>query len=206
MKTRFMIGSALILAVVVGALGATALSQQDKAKPMSKDEMEMMEKAKAFATPGEAHKALNFKVGKWSADVKCAMTPGAPMMQLPPSTADVKWIFDGRYIEDQTEGSFMGQPFHGRGIGGYDNLKRKYVWSWIDNMGTGFMTAEGTYDASTKTFTYATEAPDVMTGKYAKARSVEKIVDNDHWTAQMFQNDKDGKEYMSMEINYTRSK
>lgn len=111
---------------------------------------------------------------------------------------------DGRYVEDTTESEFMGQPFHGKGLVGYDNLKKKYVSTWIDNAGTGVMTGEGTYDASRKTWNYTSESPDVMTGKYIKTRAVEKIVDNDHWTMQMYQPGPDGREFVGLEIHYTR--
>ena len=47
-------------------------------------------------------------------------------------------------------------PFEGMGIVGYDNLLKKFVSVWIDNMGTGLMPGTGTYDAATKTYTYTT--------------------------------------------------
>lgn len=39
-----------------------------------------------------------------------------------------------------------------------------------------------------------------------KSRTVEKMVDADHWTMQMYQPGPDGKEFMGMEISYTRKK
>jgi hypothetical protein len=74
----------------------------------------------------------------------------------------------------------MGQPFHGIGFTGYDNLKKKYVMSWMDNAATGIMYSEGTYDPATKTFTYVGECPDVMNGKYARSRTVDKMIDDKH--------------------------
>ena len=41
----------------------------------------------------------------------------------------------------------MGQPFSGVGIDGYDNLRKKYVTTWIDTMGTGIFSMEGTASA-----------------------------------------------------------
>ena len=37
-------------------------------------------------------------------------------------------------------------------------MKKKFVGSWVDNMGTGIMFSEGTYDPATKTFTYTSES------------------------------------------------
>ena len=42
-------------------------------------------------------------------------------------------------------------------VEGYDNVKKKFLASWIDNMGTGIMNLEGTYDAATKSLTYHAE-------------------------------------------------
>jgi len=51
----------------------------------------------------------------------------------------------------------MGMPFEGIGINGYDNLKKKFVSTWIDNMGTMIVMSTGTFDPATKTFTYMGE-------------------------------------------------
>jgi len=91
------------------------------------------------------------------------------------------------------------------GLSGYDNLTHKYTGMWIDNMGTGVMTSEGTYDPKTRTFHYTSRSPDVIHGKYVDARVIEKVIDNDHWTMEMYTPGPDGKEYMSMVIEYSRS-
>lgn len=121
-------------------------------------------------------------------------------------TAEVKWIMGGRYIEDTFTGTFMGEPFQGRGITGFDNIKKKYVSTWIDSASTGVMHNEGAFDAGTKTFTFMGECPDPMTWKFVKSRTTNKMVDADHWTMQMYSPGPDGKEFMSMEITYTRMK
>jgi hypothetical protein len=37
---------------------------------------------------------------------------------------------------------------------GYDNAKKKFVSTWIDNMGTGMMTAEGEWNPSKKSIEF----------------------------------------------------
>ena len=51
------------------------------------------------------------------------------------------------------DGKMKDMQFKGMGVEGYDNVKKKFVSSWIDNMGTGIQFSEGTYDPATKTFT-----------------------------------------------------
>ena len=55
-------------------------------------------------------------------------------------------------------------------------MKQKFVSSWIDNMGTGIMMLDGTYDAATKAFTYAGEY-EMMPGMKEKVREVFKVTD-----------------------------
>ncbi len=206
MKRTILLGVCVLfcVAALAGSV-AWALQQQGDEGQEGGMDPAMMAKWEEFMTPGPAHEVLNQKIGKWSMVVKM-FEPGAPAPMESTATTEAKWILDGRYVEDHTEGSFMGMPFRGLGLCGYDNLKKKYVGVWLDNMGTGLMLAEGDYDAATKTFTYASQGPDVMAGEYVPMRSVEKIVDADHWTMQMFQPGPDGEEYMCMEMHYTRQK
>lgn len=204
MKIPFWFTAAALLTVGAGAYALSTTQDKKAAEAGAHKDDPMMAKWMEFATPGDAHKLLATMVGKWNLKVKM-FEPNKPPTEEP-ATSESKMILGGRYLEDHTRGTFMGQPFEGQGITGYDNLKKKYCGTWVDNFGTGIMPLEGTYDASTKTFTYASESPDVMTGKYTKSRMVDKITDNDHWTMQMFGNGPDGKEMMMMEIDYTRAK
>ena len=69
------------------------------------------------------------------------------------------------------DGKMKDMQFKGMGIEGYDNVKKKFVGSWIDNMGTGIMMSEGTYDPATKTFTYTTDE-EMMPGMKTKIREL----------------------------------
>jgi hypothetical protein len=199
-----LMGSALLLAVVTA--GAATLAVQDKPREASAAADDpMMKKWQEYATPGAAHKALEPHVGNWNLKMKCSSKPGEAPMESD-ATSKVEWIMDGRFIQEKVSGTFMDAPFTGQGTCGYDNIKKKYVSSWLDNMGTGIMVNEGTYDAASKTFTYTGECPDPMTGKFVKSRMTQKWTDNDHWTMQAFHPGPDGKEFMAMELTATRAK
>ena len=49
----------------------------------------------------------------------------------------MKMLLDGRFLQQEFTGEMMGQPFSGVGINAYDNLRKRYVTTWIDTMGTG---------------------------------------------------------------------
>lgn len=199
---------AVLLLVPCGAAFALRQDKQDKkvvtaAAPAVDDPM--MAKWAEFMTPGPAHAQLDHKVGKWTGKAKFWTDPSAPVTESIMNT-EFKWILGKRYLQDTTTGVYNGETFEGLGMTGFDNLKKKYVSTWIDNMGTGLSSYEGTFDAAAKTFSFMGMQPDVMQGKYVKSRMVDKVVDADHWTFQMYTTLADGKEFMSMEIHYARAK
>lgn len=213
MKVRNVLtGAALVF--VTAAITSQVVSQDKKAAPaappMSPEAQatmaEMMQKCTAAGTPGENQKLLNPHVGKWNGAVTMWMMPDAPPMDST-CTSEAKWIMDGRYIAETVEGSFGGETFMGQAWTGYDNVGKKFVSVWIDNMGTGLFTSQGTYDAASKSFKYGTSMSCPMTEKTVAGRMVEKWTDNDHYVTEMYGPwYKTGKEYKSMEIHYTRIK
>ena len=128
-------------------------------------------------------------------------------------TATRKAIFGGRYFQVDVGGKMQmpgpdGKPkdmeFKGMSIEGYDNVKKKFVATWVDNMGTGIMLSEGRYDPATKTFTYTGEV-EMIPGMKQKIRETVKVVDKDHHMFEWYE-DRGGKEAKTMEISYTRKK
>jgi hypothetical protein len=94
-------------------------------------------------------------------------------------------------------------PFKGMGTDGYDNAKKKYVSSWIDNFGTGIMMLEGTYDPGTKSVIYTGEE-EPLPGMKIKIREVVKAIDDDHISIDFYE-ERGGTEVKTMEITSTRS-
>lgn len=164
-----------------------------------------LQKIVEYSTPGPAHEVLGSKIGKWNTSTKLWLEPGG-QPESATGTAERSWILDNRFVEEHFAGTLLGSPFQGRGTTGYDNIKEKYVTSWVDSMSTGIMACEGSFDPATKTFNYVGQSPDPLSGRYVPMRFVEKIEDGDHWTLEMFVPGPDGTEYKSMEITYKRAK
>jgi hypothetical protein len=177
-------------------------SVNDKANNQGK--ASEMEKWKGYATPNENHKVLDAFVGNWDYTVKWWSSPKSEP-EIWKGTSDIKWIMGRRFLEQISTGESMGQPFEGMGITGYDNAKKKYVSMWIDNTGTGIMTSEGNYDASTKTFVEKGTFTQPKLGK-TPFKSVTKIISDDNFVYELYTKDKDWKEYKVLEINYVRRK
>lgn len=182
---------------------AASCSSTPSAPPQPADEQAMMQKWTDYMTPGPAHQLLNERVGTWSLKVKMH-TPGADEPQVTNATSECRWILDGHFIQDTTLGTFGEMPFSGIGTTGFDNIKQKYVSTWIDNMSTGVLFSEGTFDAASNSFAYTCSSPDPLAWKYVPTHALEKRLDKDHWVMQSFRPGPDGKDFMDMEIEYTR--
>jgi Protein of unknown function (DUF1579) len=156
----------------------------------------------AYSTPGEIHQLLAKTAGSWRGDITMWMQPGAaPMKIVGESTNEM--ILGGRYLQEKNTGSFMGSPYEGIGLIGYDNAKKIFVSSWIDNMGTGMMYLTGTWDAPTKTITFTGTMVDPTAGGDVKIREVYKLIDDNTQIMEMY-SVSNGKEFKNMEIKYTR--
>lgn len=159
-----------------------------------------------YATPGEPHKAMAKGAGNWEGETTMWMAPGAPPMTSKSSCVS-KMAMGGRYDVTTFSGSFMGQPFEGMAIMGYDNSKKAYISTWIDNMGTGMMHMEGKADASGKVITMTGKMTDPATGRECDVKEINTFIDDDHHTMEMYGPDPaTGKQYKNMEIKFTRKK
>jgi Protein of unknown function (DUF1579) len=227
MNTRII--SALIALVAIAFIASIASAQTPAPQPSapptvtsplsapatttaSPNEAEMMKQMMDLAKLNENHKLLADLAGSWSYSVKMWMEPGK---EPTASTGSVtrKPIMNGRYfIADFTgtmkmpgaDGKMKDFTFKGTSLEGYDNVKQKFVSSWVDNMGTGIMNSEGTYDPATKTFTYTGEVEPVP-GMKTPIREVIKVTDKNHHTFEWYENRGD-QEMKTLEINYTRKK
>ncbi len=174
---------------------------------------EMMKQMMDLAKLNENHKLLADLDGNWTYTIKFWMNPDPNAKpQESKGTAVRKSMMDGRYSTLDVigkmempgpDGKKKEMTFKGHGIEGYDNVKKKFVGSWVDNMGTGIMISEGTYDPTTKTFTYTSEF-EPMPGMKQQIREVIKVPDNNHMMLEWYEN-RGGQEVKTMEINYTRA-
>jgi hypothetical protein len=159
-----------------------------------------------YATPGEMHKALAKSDGKWTGETTMWMAEGAPPMTSKGEMTN-KMVMGGRYQMGEFKGDMMGMPFEGMSIMGYDNYKKKFISNWVDNMGTGIMSMEGTWDDATKSMTLTGSMINPANGKSCDAKEIFKMIDDDHQVMEMYgQDPKTGKQYKNMEIKFTRVK
>jgi hypothetical protein len=196
MKTKY------LFIIITFLLISSAASAQDKSTKMTGDQEKEQQRWMQYMSPGEMHKMLASAEGDWHEVVVFWMDPkGEPTKTE--SECSNSMIMGGRYQESIHKGDMMGMPFEGKGLMGFDNIKKVFQSTWVDNMGTGIMYMEGPYNADKKTINFSGTMVDPMSGKETKMREVMTFVNDKTQKIEMYAM-KDGKEYKSMEINLTK--
>lgn len=180
--------------------GKKAAGKKGEEQPPAISNMdEMMKNWQSFMTPGEEHRMMETWNGEWVGHVSMWMAPGTE-----PSSSESfctnTMTMGGRYQKSAFKGDFSGMPFEGEGTTAYDNIRKIFISSWIDNMGTSIMYMEGTWDAKTKTINFKGTNTDPMSGSVSSVRETYQIIDENTHLMTMYGPDMTGKEFKTMEM------
>ena len=156
----------------------------------------------AMAQPDEHHEFLSAFVGDWNYHSTSWMAPGAPPMEMD-GTTSYSMALGGRYLMGVHTGDMMGMPFEGRGTFGYDKAARKYLASWIDNMGTGITLFEGQVEDGK--LILEADYPNPMTGTTEQHKMIQWLDGDDAGVMEYYVTPEGGEENLSMRITYTRA-
>jgi hypothetical protein len=191
---------AMVLLMATNRTGLLLAQQSTKPAPSS-------EKKDAKAAPSASSSTpeidvLKKWVGNWEATIESTGRDGKPVTNAAKATAKLS---GGRWLVTDFDGTFMGAPFIGHEVIGYDPVAKKYVLNWVDSMATSFATGEGLYNPQTKTLTLTVTARDDSTGKMTTWRQVDIWKDADHhdWSLRTI-SAKEAKEQVQMTIRYHR--
>jgi hypothetical protein len=206
----------LLLCGAACAVALSALPLQGKSQEKDKKETPttqgaemdaMMKKWMEAATPGEPHKKLNDLVGTWQTTMRSWMNGPDGEPTVSKGSSEVKWVLDGRFLQQEAKGEMMGMPFGGIGFTGYDNFNKKYVAFWIDNSSTGMYPSEGSIDKQGKVLTMVGKMDDVTTGEHDKTiKYVYRFINKDKYIFEMHDLSlPEGKDRVG-EIEYVRTK
>lgn len=183
--------------LAVGLLtGALCMGAEHKMGQMDPEMMKYMQLQ-------DQHKKLAELVGNWNYKLKMWMEPGAqPQEHTGKSRA--KLVMNGRFLQEDVSAMMGKHKFQGMSLTGYDNLKEAYQSIWLDNMGTGMMISQGSMEGDILKSKGSMSCP--MTKEKERTFRTEMKVDGkDSHTYKMFAKDSGGKEYMMMEIVYSRA-
>jgi hypothetical protein len=167
------------------------------------------EDMKAFleaATPGKMHERLAQDVGVWEGKNTLWMAPDADPVETE-STCTITPLFDGRFVKCEMKGEMPGMgPYNGLMISGYDNITKKFVTTWVDNVSTSMAQGEGELSKDGKTLTWNFTCNCPLTQKPVSMRQVETVTGPGTKTLEMFGTEpKSGQEYKMMRIELTKS-
>jgi hypothetical protein len=207
MKRPVILFGVLILVLTLMASNESFSQEKKKSARKMPSEEEMMKRWAESMTPGAEHKMLAECVGTWDAEVKVWMKGPGSEPTVSKGTSENKMVLGGRYLQQDVTSEMMGQPFAGTGFTGYDNVKKKYVGFWIDNMGTGMSTMDGVLDKDGKSLTTWGKMDDPMTGeKNKKVKYVTRFVDTDTQVFETYDVSTYGDKKPTMQVTYKRRK
>jgi hypothetical protein len=165
----------------------------------------MMRAWQNFMTPGPAHKMMAQQTGTWTAEVSQWMDPAAPPTKAT-ATNIITMTYNGLYQISNFSATMMGRPMKGQATSGYDNGKKEYFSTWIDNMGSGIILLRGNFDEATKKLSLKGMQTDPITGGDTEIREEIQWVNKDTYIQTMYGAGMDGKEMKFMEGTFKRKK
>lgn len=193
-------------AAPVEATKDTTVAEAAAPAKAAPDSATAMKNWEAYATPGPMQQLLASRSGEWVGACTMWMSPDAPPMQSKTGAVN-KMVLGGRYMESTHSGDMMGMAFEGKSITAYDNARKVFQSTWIDNMGTGIMLMEGTYDEASHALTMTGKMvmADYGDGSMGDFKQIIRMPDADHEIMEMYKVE-NGKDIKTMEIRSERKK
>ena len=215
-KVTTCLGLALGAAVVMGALiaqpGERRRDQdrmQDRARqPADMPSMEdMMAEWMKYAEPGEHHRLMEPMIGTFKVTGKMWMDPTASEPEITHGESTTRWVLGGRFAMTRYTSTFMGMPFEGLGITGYDRYRQQYQSFWWDTFGTMTYQTTGSVSPDGKVFTSEGAMQDpALGGAMVRTRDITRVISRNKHIMQMHHQAPDGSWMKVMELTYTRVK
>jgi hypothetical protein len=195
LEEELMIRVIFLILIICVAQNVVSFAQQTQSLPSAED---------VFPKPGPELEPLTKEAGTWDAIVEARIAPDAPPIMSKGIETNVIGG-TGLWLITNFKTQFLGKPFEGHGIYGYDEEKKKYTGVWVDSFQTYLAVWEGTFDSANRMMTMWTETPDA-TGKMIRWKGVTEWKDDDTriWTGYM--PGEDGKDFATMIIRYKRRK
>jgi hypothetical protein len=167
-------------------------------------EQDMMAAWAAANEPGKEHAQLLAEMtGNWTVASKSWMAPNTPAMEST-GTAQIVPVMGGRFVQQDFKGSMGGMAFTGMGYTGFNNATKKYESMWMDSVTTGMMLFTGERKAD-GALEFKGDYVDPMSGQKKAFRSVSRTTSKETMTFEMFDTDSAGKEFLAMQMTYTRA-
>lgn len=153
--------------------------------------------------PVEEHKFLEKFAGDWTFESTMWMDPSQPAVKTA-GEATAKMILGDRYLQTHHKSEDEQMPFEGMALTAFDKVKKEYLSTWVDNMGTGIMMFRGKVSDTDGTMEMEADYLNPMTNQQERHKTVETIIDEDTYKMEYFVQAPGQEEYRTMEVIYTR--
>jgi hypothetical protein len=187
--------------MLAGALAATLCASAGRTAQDAREASAPSPEALRRMTPGPMHAKLEPLIGSWTMSGKFRMTPGDPWQEFE-AQVEREWILDKRFVQEKVESHFLGQPFEGIGLIGYDNVREEFTMVWVESMATGTWLSRGRLEGGKLVF--EGENSDAWTGEENRWGKSELDLSGTVHSYRGLCMDAAGKEFVSMEMTAKR--
>ena len=136
-----------------------------------------------LALPAEVHRWMDPLVGQWNVEMNVFTGPGQPAITSKELTARRELILGGRYLREELQGLFAGNPASRVATLSFNNLDERWELSTIDTFEPGQMWYLGRVQGSPRRFELHGESTEAgsgptPTGRKRQLRFEFEITDN----------------------------
>ncbi len=194
----------LLCGFVCGAVTMLFTAQVASQSETDLTDQALRQAAKQAASISAFHKKIRKIKGKYDQTIKWWRAPGA-VPDESNGRANTNWEVDGRFMIQRIEGRWLGSPFKGVAILGYDNATEEFTAVWMDSLGSNMMFSRGKPDELGETITLRGQHVDIITGETVQATTLLQMPDRKGETRlEMFRTGPDGAEFKFLEVATTR--
>jgi len=196
------------LVVVLGA-AALSLAQQNtgqspsNAPAISPELQKLRQQRDAASQPGPQHLSLMRLDGDYVTKEKY-YPPGQSTPLESDGTATLRSEMGGRFIVERNAGGYLGEPYIGLRIYGFNNGTKKYEGVWTSSKSTAVISLLGDSKDGGMTIEYTGTYHEDTTGSMRTMQITLHILDPDHFEVQVIRTMPDGSPGPKLVSLYTR--
>ncbi len=162
-------GRVWLAGLMVTALAAPLARAEERGMPPSK--------------PGPEHERLAKLAGEYTTVSTFRAQPDAKPMESK-GTATIRRILGGRFLKEESRGTFMGQPTEGVRLTGYNSPAGRYEATWVYTHSLAMMTLSGESKDDGKTIEW-TGTVEQGKGQKMTLYVVTHFIDDDHFVVEL---------------------
>lgn len=149
-------------------------------------------------------KALEYFIGDWDVSVTFRLPDGKDGEGK--AACKTGWVVEGKFLQQEYKGDFMGSTLTVVQMFGYDAAKKKFVEFQYHSGGDASHTIvnEGAFNDKGKVLTFTGDTTDGFTGRASKLRTVTIIADRDNYTLEWYMTKQGGKEERKVVLTHKR--